>query len=294
MGKTGNRELINAQIVKCDEFYTDSHDIALEMNTYLAQDANVFRGKTVLCPCDDPTRSNFTRWFCDNFKRIGLRKLISTCHAKGGKGKEAGCDWLPGFGGVVSDGKGECDERGKILVLDSADDRIGEAGGAELPWDYLDGDGDFRSGEVRALRDEADMIVTNPPFSLFREFVAWMFEEKKKFSVMGNINAVFCKDIFPLVMSGRMWLGDTISGGDRKFFVPDDYGLDAAKCGIDESGRRFIRVKGVRWFTNLMRGGETRRLELMSFRENVAKSRHKDVKGVGCQRYDNIYAVEEG
>ena len=118
-------------------------------------------------------------------------------------------------------------------------------------YQYLDGDGDFRSDEVTALRDEADIIITNPPFSLWRQFVAWVMEANKQFIIVGNINAVTYKEVFPLIRDNKIWIGSSIHSGDRKFYVPDDYSLNAAGCGIDADGRRFIRVKGVRWYTNI-------------------------------------------
>ena len=115
----------------------------------------------------------------------------------------------------------------------------------------LKGDGDFRSAECIEFLKEANIVVTNPPFSLFREYVAQLIKYDKKFLIIGNVNAVTYKEIFPLIMSNQIWFGASIHSGDRKFWVPDDYKLEAAGCGIDETGRKFIRVKGVRWFTNL-------------------------------------------
>ena len=115
----------------------------------------------------------------------------------------------------------------------------------------LKGDGDFRSKECIELLKEADIVVTNPPFSLFREYVAQLIEYDKKFLIIGNVNAVKYKELFPLIMNNKIWLGASIHSGDRKFWVPNDYELNAAGCGIDETGRKYIRVKGVRWFTNL-------------------------------------------
>ena len=115
----------------------------------------------------------------------------------------------------------------------------------------LKGDGDFRSPECLELLDEADIVVTNPPFSLFREYLGTLVEHKKFFINIGNLNALKYKEVFPLFMNNELWLGASIHSGDRAFYVPEDYPLDAAGCGIDETGRKFIRVKGVRWFTNL-------------------------------------------
>ena len=252
-----NANLSAAKKAKKDEFYTQYADIAREMEAYLDYDADAFRGKTVLLPCDDPEWSNFTRYFAENFERIGLKKLISTSYAFDAKKIEA--SYLPGFESLTAeairaspkfDRKKER-KRGKIFVLDEDTNRSGRIDIADLKWDYLKGDGDFRSDEVKALRDEADIIVTNPPFSLFREYVAQLVQHGKKFLIIGNVNALTYKEIFPLVKANRLWLGASIHGGDRKFGVPDDYPLEAATCGVDEKGQRFIHVKGVRWFTNL-------------------------------------------
>ena len=120
-----------------------------------------------------------------------------------------------------------------------------------MTWEYLEGDGDFRSAEVTALRDEADMVITNGPFSLFREFMAWLVEGGVQFSIIGNMNASKYKEVFPLFQQNRLWYGPSISSGDREFRVPDSYPLEAAGFRVDDEGNKFIRVKGVRWFTNI-------------------------------------------
>ena len=291
--RMANANLSAAKKAKKDEFYTQYADIMREMEAYLAYDADVFRGKTVLLPCDDPASSNFTKYFAENFERIGLKKLISTSYALDAKN-------LPGFESPPDDAirNSPCFDRekershGKIYVLDEDTNRSGRIDVADLKWDYLTGDGDFRSAEVKALRDEADIIVTNPPFSLFREFLAWIVEADKKFSVIGNMNAITYKEVFPLIMENRMWLGESIHSGDRQFGVPDCYELNAAGCGIDEYGRKFIRVKGVRWFTNLEHGRRHEPLNLMTLRDNVKYSKHKEIKGLGYRLYDNYPALE--
>ena len=183
LGNDG-RNMSAAKKAKKDEFYTQYTDITREMEAYLDYDVDAFRGKTVLLPCDDPEWSNFTRYFAENFERIGLKKLISTSYAFDAKKIEA--SYLPGFESLTAeairaspkfDRKKER-KRGKIFVLDEDTNRSGRIDIADLKWDYLNGDGDFRSDEVKSLRDEADIIVTNPPFSLFREFLAWILAAK--------------------------------------------------------------------------------------------------------------------
>lgn len=230
-----NASLSTAHKAKSDEFYTKYEDVAAEMEAYYEYDHDVFRGRTVLCPCDDPSSSSFMRYFTDNFKRFGLRRLISTCYAV-----DAGTD-----GGQVASHDDGMLARGKICVL--TDDGIRCDG-------HLEGDGDFRSAEVTALRDMADFVITNPPFSLFRDFLAWVVDGQKRFSIIGNVNAITYKASFQLLRENRMWLGYSIHSGDREFNVPDSYPLEAAGCGMDADGRKFIKVKGVRWFTNMDHG----------------------------------------
>ena len=162
-----------------------------------------------------------------------------------------------------------------------------------MHWEYLNGDGDFRSKEVSELRDEADIIITNPPFSLFREFLAWIVSANKRFIIIGNMNAVTYKETFPLIKENRMWMGYSIHSGDREFEVPNEYPLNAAGWRIDENGRKFIRVKGVRWFTNIDHGRRHEPLPLMTMADNLRFSRHKEIKGKAAyDHYDNYDAIE--
>ncbi len=177
-------------------------------------------------------------------------------------------------------------------MLDHDTNNNGVVNYEDLEWDYLEGDGDFRSEEVKALRDEADVIVTNPPFSLFREFLAWIIEVDKKFCIIGNMNAVTYKEVFPLVKSNRLWYGASISSGDREFRVPDEYELNAAGCRADENGIKYIRVKGVRWFTNLEHGKRHLPLQLMTMAENRKYSKHQIIREMGYPTYDNYDAIE--
>lgn len=226
-----NKNLNKAKEAKKDEFYTQLEDINNELRHYREH----FRGKTVLCNCDDPRVSNFFTYFAYNFEFLGLKKLITTCY------KNQDID-------LFSQNKSE---QAVYLVYegDKNGDHIPNA--EEIGVKPLKGDGDFRSRECIELLKEAEIVVTNPPFSLFREYVAQLMEYGKKFLIIGNVNAITYKEIFPLLMNNQIWLGASIHSGDRKFWVPNDYELNAAGCGIDETGRKFIRVKGVRWFTNL-------------------------------------------
>lgn len=260
----GNRNLNSAKTARKDEFYTQLTDIEKEMRYYRKH----FKGKTVLCNCDDPFESNFFKYFVLNFNRLGLKKLIATCYATSPiAGKQL--QYYEQSDGQLSFSFGEkCGEsadskRPYKAVVTKVYDVTGDGGidmvdVAELvkagdnALTQLNGDGDFRSPECVNLLDEADIVVTNPPFSLFREFVSLIVEHQKNFVIIGNQNAISCEETFSLMKNNKMWIGASIHSGDRAFFVPDDYPLDAAGCGIDEeTGRKYIRVKGVRWFTNL-------------------------------------------
>ena len=182
---------------------------------------------------------------------------------------------------------------GKIFVLDHDVTGDGRINVEDLQWQYLEGDGDFRSEEIRALRDQADMIITNPPFSLFREFLAWIVEADKQFVIIGNMNAITYKEVFPLIKENKVWYGYSITSGDREFGVPDEYPLTAAGWRIDDQGKKYIRVKGVRWFTNLDHGRRHQPLQLMTMADNPKFSRHKEIKGKNSYiHYENYDAIE--
>ena len=225
------RNIDKAKEAKKDEFYTQLDDINNELKHYREH----FRGKTVLCNCDDPRISNFFTYFAYNFEFLGLKKLITTCY------KNQNMD-------LFSQNQSE---QAVYLIYEGDKNGNHTPDANEIGVMPLKGDGDFRSKECIELLKEADIVVTNPPFSLFREYVAQLMEYDKEFLIIGNQNALSYKEIFPLIRDNKMWLGASIHSGDRKFWVPEDYELKAAGCGIDATGRKFIRVKGVRWFTNL-------------------------------------------
>lgn len=288
-----NENLRTAQAGKNDEFYTQYHDIEVEMNAYLEYNPDVFRGKTILLPCDDPEWSNFTKYFAAKFDVLGLKKLISTSYAPESKKMFLGGVFSKYEQSSPQFNADKSKTNGKIFILDSDITGDGHINIDDLQWDYLDGDGDFKSDEVTALRNEADIIITNPPFSLFRDFLAWITEADKQFIIIGNINAITYKETFPLIMTDKMWMGYTIHSGDREFEVPQEYPLNAAGWRIDESGRKFIRVKGVRWFTNIDHGRRHEPLALMSMADNLRFSRHKELRGkTAYDRYDNYDAIE--
>ena len=262
-----NAALNAAARAKKDEFYTQIEDIEKELRWY----RHHFAGKTVLCNCDDPFESDFFRWFVLNFDLLALKKSIATSYASGARGRAT-----KAYRAIVTSVREA--EGHSADALDMAE--LFRRPGNELL--ELAGDGDFRSPECLALLDEADVVVTNPPFSLFRKYVATLMERDKKFIIIGNVNAITYKEIFPLIMDGQMWLGPSIHSGDRAFWVPDDYPLDASGCGVDpKTGRRSIRVKGVRWFTNLDHG---RRHEPMILVARYSPDAYP--------KYDNYDAIE--
>lgn len=255
MKSAGNERLNRAFIVKKDEFYTQYEDVAKEILNYRKQ----LKGKTILCNCDDPFESAFFRYFLIHFNRFGLEKLISTCYAGS---PMAGREYSLGGGtGAYKAVVTEVPDKALVMPDSLLDlESLFAMPGNSL--DHLAGDGDFRSDECGALLKETDIVATNPPFSLFRDYVNLLDRHKKDFIILGNMNAVTTKDIFPLFRDNKVWYGESIRSGDRKFFVPESYPLNAAGCGIDKNGRRFIRVKGVRWFTNLENNRRHEPLEL--------------------------------
>ena len=288
-----NSNLAAAKKTKNDEFYTQWADIEREMNAYLEYNPDVFRGKTLLLPCDDPEWSNFTKFFALHFKEYGLKKLISTSYAPSSKG--TGCLFAPTALEKCSPGYDEekSRDRGRMFVLEDHDvNEDGRINIEDLQWSYLNGDGDFRSPEVVALRDQADIVITNPPFSLFRDFVAWLMDSEVKFSIIGSVNAVTYKESFTLIQKDKLWLGPTITSGDREFRVPESYPLNAAGYRVDEDGIKYIRVKGVRWFTNIDHGRRHEPLQLMTMEDNTKFSKHKEIRSVGYLKYDNYDAIE--
>jgi len=335
-----NKNLSNAKNAKNDEFYTQLNDIQAEVNAYIDYDPDVFRGKTVLLPCDDPEWSNFTRFFAQNFERFGLKKLISTSYAaasktisaaknaKGTKGKKDVSWYQPS---LFEQESPQYDEKktavkGKIFVLDHDTNANGKIDFEDLEWEYLEGDGDFRSEEVCKLRDEADMIVTNPPFSLFREFLAWIVggekgnaltqrrrdaecagggkdclaasaaakaladkknaKGAKKFLIIGNKNVLNTKDIFPLVVSNLLWSGRTEWTGGMWFETKYDDDVERIENGVCMKNVASI------WLTNMEHGRRHQPLRLMTMADNIKFSRHKEIRGVGYKKYDNYDAIE--
>ncbi len=257
-----NKNLNSARKAKKDEFYTQISDIEKELLHYWAH----FRGKTVLCNCDDPYESNFFKYFALNFNQLGLKKLICTCY---NGSPVQGTELITFFKEFDEEPKKVAYKVEITEVKDMNGDGAVDLSDVKI---LLQNDknvmslletGDFRSKECVDLLKEADLVVTNPPFSLFREYLMLLINYNKEFVIIGNVNAISYKEVFPLIKSEKVWLGPSITSGDRKFNVPDDYPLNAAGCGIDQDGKRFIKVKGVRWFTNLDHKKRHEKLDLV-------------------------------
>ena len=289
-----NTNLGAAKAAKNDEFYTQYADIQKEVNAYLEYNPDTFRDKTVLLPCDDPEWSNFTRFFAQNFERLGLKRLISTSYAVESKKYK---NYQPSLFETESP-LFDADKtriKGKIFELTHDTNQNGRIDIDDLEWHYLEGDGDFRSKEVCKLRDEADIIVTNPPFSLFREFVAWCLNANKALLIIGNLNAITYKEIFPCIKDNRLWLGATGFMNDMVFAVPKGTDVDpkdkakAAKLGYVGD---YTRLGNSCWFTNMEHGRRHESLNLMTMKDNLRYSKRKKIRERGYIQYENYDAID--
>jgi len=280
-----------AKSAKNDEFYTQWADIEREMNAYLEYNPDVFRDKVILLPCDDPEWSNFAKFFALHFTDYGIKKLISTSYAADSKPDTI--EYQPTLFETEAAQFDETRTRanGKVFVLEREDvNGDGVINIDDLRWEYLNGDGDFRSAEVTALRDEADIVITNPPFSLFREFVAWLVEGDVKFSIIGSGNAVTYKEVFPLIKGNQMWKGRGFHAGNAFFATPT--ATDGYAKGVYDEETGLVKFRNVSWFTNIDHGRRHEPLHLMTEAENTKYSKHKNVRGIGYQHYDNYDAIE--
>jgi hypothetical protein len=295
-----NENLTKAKSAKNDEFYTQISDIFREVNAYLEYDPDAFRGKTILCPCDDPYESNFFKYFALKFNSFGLKRLIATCYA----GSPIANVQLSLFDHEPVENKTTKSPH-KIVVNEGIDenndgvydldDLITSLSKSEKnTLTRLKGDGDFRSAECTALLHEADIIITNPPFSKFREFINWITKADKQFLIIGNINAITYKEVFPLIKNNKIWLGATNFNTGMYFMVPDDFEYaETYKFEREQNGYKVNRVPGVCWFTNLDHGRRHEPLPLMSAADNLRYSRHKEIRGRQCyDRYDNYDAID--
>ena len=289
MSETTTQSLLaTAKRAKADEYYTQWVDIEREMNAYLEYDPDVFDGKVILLPCDDPEWSNFTKYFALHFIDYGIKKLISTSYAADGK---PGISYQPTLfeTGDPRFDTAKSRTKGKLFTLEPKDlNGDGVIDINDLQWQYLEGNGDFRSEEVIALRDEADIIVTNPPFSLWRAFFAWLIESEKRFAIIGNQNAITYKDVFPHIRDNRVWLGKGFPRNMAHFDTP----YTPHGKWIEQEGDGVVRVPSVQWFTNIDHGRRHEPIQLMTMADNIKFSKHKELRGQGYQRYDNFDAIE--
>lgn len=295
-----NSHLGTAKKVKFDEYYTQWADVEREMNAYLEYNPDVFRGKVILLPCDDPEWSNFAKFFALHFMDFGIKTLISTSYAPNSNPDKIG--YQPTLFETESPASDATKTRanGKKFTLEWKDiNGDGIINIDDLQWEYLEGDGDFRSSEVTALRDEAHFVITNPPFSLFRQFMTWVIGGGRKFSVVGNNNAITYNELFPHIMANELWKGATGNTTDMVFAVPkgtvvnEKDRLKAEKMGYPSDDERdYTRQGNSCWFTNIDHGRRHEPLQLMTEADNIKFSKHKEIRGVGYENYDNFDAIE--
>lgn len=292
MSDSSNNSLHKAKSAKNDEFYTQYHDIEKEMQAYLEYNENVFRGRTILLPCDDPDWSNFTKYFAQNFERFGIKKLISTSYAPISKGLDFKTQPSPLEINDERFDKEKHETKGKIFTITRDINNNSRIDINDLEWDYLEGDGDFRSDEITKIAEDVDLIITNPPFSLFREFLAWIVELDKSFAIIGNKNAVTYKELFPLIKSNKVWSGRTEWSGGMWFETIDENSVDKVVNGIAMKNVSSI------WFTNIEHGRRHEPLQLMTMEDNLRYNKkvikNKSDKNTIYQKYDNYDAIEVG
>lgn len=248
-----NQTLQNAKKAQNDEFYTQLNDIETELRYYKEH----FRGKVIFCNCDDPYESNFFKYFAMNFNFLGLKKLIATCYV----GSPVSGEQLSLFDVKDLEVKNNDDKRPHKIEITEVRDENADGAIDLSDVEYLlknrknaltllNGDGDFRSPECIELLKEADIVVTNPPFSLFREYVAQLMEYDKKFLIIGGQNAITYMEIFKLIKENKIWLG-VDNGGTKWFRVPEHYDIKTESRIKIENGIKYFSMGSIMWFTNL-------------------------------------------
>jgi len=298
-----NKNLTNAKRVKNDEFYTQYSDIQKEIEAYLEYNSNAFRGKVVYCNCDDPFESNFFRYFVLNFNKIGLKQLITTSY----KPSPVANTQLGLFGDdkTLAKAKGRPKITANKFIINEVRDIDGDGefnlkdvakqlkANKHNEWTPLKGDGDFRSDESKNLLKQSDIVVTNPPFSLFREYIKQLVDNDKKFLIIGNMNAITYKEVFPILKENKVWLGNNykVNAGAMFFEIPEKIANleQVREIKTNESGKKvyITRVQGVRWFTNLDHGRRHQPLQLMTEAEVIKFTTKKPF-----EKYDNYDAIE--
>lgn len=303
MAREGASKLLRkARKAKSDEFYTQYVDIQKEVEAYLEYNPDTFRNKVVYCNCDDPFESNFFRYFVLNFERIGLKSLITTSY----KPSPVANTQLGLFGDneTVTQKKGRPKITANKFIINSVGDIDGDGEfslkdvalqlrqNKKNEWAPLDGDGDFRSDESIELLKQSDFVITNPPFSLFREFISQLVDYDKKFLIIGNINSISYREVFLLIKENKVWLGTGMGRWISGFIVPDSYELYGSEARIDENGNRIVATNNCLWLTNLDHGKRHQPLPLMTMNDNIKFSTHKKIKGQKYKKYENYDAIE--
>lgn len=296
-----NKKLTSAKKIKNDEFYTQYSDIQKEIESYLEYNPDTFRNKVIYSNCDDPYESNFFRYFVLNFKRLGLKRLITTSY----KPSPVANTQVALFGDDVTlePAKGRPKVTANKFVINEVGDVDGDGSftledialqlkaNKHNEWCPLEEDGDFRSSECIELLNQSDIVVTNPPFSLFREYVAQLVEHSKRFLIIGNLNAITYKEIFPLIKTNKLWLGPSITSGDREFEIPETVVDMNMFTGEVREGRYYQKVMGVRWYTNLDHGKRHQPLSLMTKDDNLKFNKKLQDKPI-YKHYENFDGVE--
>ena len=295
-----NKNLQSAKKAKNDEFYTQYGDIQKEIGAYLEYDPDVFRDKVVYCNCDDPFESNFFRYFVLNFNKLGLKQLITTSY----KPSPVANTQLALFGDnkTLAKSKGRPKVTANKFIINDVRDIDGDGefnlkdvakqlkANKHNEWTPLQGDGDFRSDECIELLKQSDIVITNPPFSLFREFIKQLVDYDKKFVIIGNMNVITGKEMFPLIKNNKLWLGNGFHAGNAYFFTPN---VREFASGVYDEKTGLVKFRNVCWFTSLDHGRRHLPLPLMTMEENLKYSKHKDIKGKKAyDNYDNYHAIE--
>lgn len=306
------KNLKNARRAKNDEFYTQFGDIQKEIEKYLDYNPDTFRNKVVYCNCDDPFESNFFRYFVLNFNKLGLKQLITTSYKPSPVANTELIlqpSLLPGYKDEVVSKPAKPKGRIKVTANKFIINNVGDIDGdgefnlkdvakqlkanKHNEWAPLEKNGDFRSPECMELLKKSDIVITNPPFSLFREYVRQLFDYNKKFLIIGNINCLTYREIFQKIKKNKAWLGNGMGRWISGFIVPESYELYGSEARIDENGNRIVATNNCLWLTNLDHGRRHQPLPLMTMAENLKYSKHKEIKGKKAyDKYDNYNAIE--
>lgn len=284
------KNLKKARKSKNDEFYTQYSDIQKEITKYLEYNSNTFKNKIIYCNCDDPFESNFFRYFALNFNKLGLKKLITTSY-KSSTVANTQLELFPSKNSLKELKKNKKNITVNKFVINQVKDMDGDGefnlkdialqlkSNKSNEWEPLKGDGDFRSEECIKLLKQSDIVVTNPPFSLFNPYVKQLLEYKKKFLIIGNINCLSYRDIFPHIRQNKIWVGNGMGRWISGFIVPKSYKLYGSEARIDEDGNRIVATNNCLWLTNIDHGRRHQPLSLMTMAENLKFSRHKEIRG---------------